>query len=36
MVLLRTIATGTESSSNINLNCNLMRFGVYMVIKALL
>ena len=31
MILLRTIAIGTGSSSNIILNCNLVRLGVYMV-----
>ena len=31
MILLRTIAIGTGSSSNTILNCNLVRLGVYMV-----
>ena len=31
MILLRTIAIGTGSSSSIILNCNLVRLGVYMV-----
>ena len=31
MILQRTIAIGTGSSSNIILNCSLVRFGVYMV-----
>ena len=31
MLLLRTIAIGTGYSSNIILNCNLVRLGVYMV-----
>ena len=31
MILLRTIAIGTGYSSNIILNCNLVRLGVYMV-----
>ena len=31
MILLRTIAVGTGSSSNIILNCNLVRLGEYMV-----
>ena len=31
MILLRNIAVGTGSFSNIILNCNLVRLGVYMV-----
>ena len=31
MVLLRTIVICMGASSNITLNCNLVRFGVYIV-----
>ena len=31
MILLRTIAIGTGSSSDIILSCNLVRLGLYMV-----
>ena len=30
-MILRALAIGTGSSSNIILNCNLVRLGVYMV-----